>query len=164
MPRLETAASRSIISSSTSSSSGHRPQCGQACTQRHFTAGGPSRRHHDRRSTQGAMRHTKSRLFAASSIAFYQKRIDRKILFLHAREDKDIAWIKEYCHKKGIYCKTIKVDRKVLDKNSKYGNHADDDVYNFGYDLIIENNGTLDDLRDSAVVFLDSLFKDEEHT
>ncbi|MBP6490427.1 MAG: hypothetical protein KA225_01240 [Thauera sp.] len=82
MPRLETAASRSIISSSTSSSSGHRPQCGQACTQRHFTAGGPSRRHHDRRSTQGAMRHTKSSRFAVSSIAFYQKRIDRKILFL----------------------------------------------------------------------------------
>lgn len=73
---------------------------------------------------------------------------DRKILFLHAREDKDITWIKEYCCKKGIYCKTIKVNRKVLNENSKYGNHADDGVSKSGiaYDYVIDNNGTKVDL------------------
>ena len=86
---------------------------------------------------------------------------DRKILFLHAREDKDIAWIKEYCRKKGVYCKTIKINRKVLDENSKYGNHADDDVSKSGiaYDYIIDNNGTKVDL--TKEVYNNFIYKED---
>ena len=86
---------------------------------------------------------------------------DRKILFLHAREDKDIVWIKEYCHKKGIYCKTIKVNRKILNENSKYGNHADDGVSKSGiaYDYVIDNNGTKVDL--TKEVYNNFIYKED---
>lgn len=86
---------------------------------------------------------------------------NRKILFLHAREDKDIAWIKEYCCRKGIYCKTIKVNRKILNENginenNKYGNHADDGVSKSSivYDYIIDNNGTKTDLQKKVHNFI----------
>lgn len=83
---------------------------------------------------------------------------DKKILFLHAREDKDIAWIQEYCRWSGIDCKTILVDRKVLKENNKYGNHADDGVKKSGiaYNYVIDNNGTFEDLKDKAKYFIES--------
>lgn len=81
---------------------------------------------------------------------------NRKILFLHAREDKDIAWIKSYCFQNKFYCKTIKVVREVLNENNKYGNHADDGVKKSGiaYDYIIDNNGTKTDLQKEVYNFI----------
>jgi len=34
-----------------------------------------------------------------------------------------------------------------------YGNHADDEIENYQYDFIVENNSTLDDLAQSAEEF-----------
>lgn len=83
---------------------------------------------------------------------------DDVVVFIDVREPEEIQRLKDY------YGATTLLITRVSADAEDASNHADDDVYNFGYDLIIENNGTLDDLRDSAVVFLDSLFKDEEHT
>ena len=82
---------------------------------------------------------------------------DDVVVFIDVREPEEIQRLKDY-----YGATTLLITRASADAEDA-SNHADDDVYNFGYDLIIENNGTLDDLRDSAVVFLDSLFKDEEH-
>lgn len=66
--------------------------------------------------------------------------------FIDAREPQDIARLKEKFH-----CKTILL-RRGDQKN--YGNHADDEVFNFDYDIEIDNNGTLDDLREKARHFV----------
>lgn len=89
--------------------------------------------------------------YAASLTSF-----NRKILFLHAREDKDICWIKGYCLTNQICCKTIRVDRKVLNENNKYGNHADDNISKsmITYNYIIDNNGTKTDLQKEVYNFI----------
>lgn len=82
----------------------------------------------------------------------------RYILFIHAREDKDIIWLKRYCDNLSISnkvcCKTIKVNKKI--ENNKYGNHADDNVNKseITYDYIINNNGTKADLTKEVYNFI----------
>ena len=60
-----------------------------------------------------------------------------------------------------IYFKTIKVNRKVLNENSKYGNHADDGVSKSGiaYDYVIDNNGTKVDL--TKEVYNNFIYKED---
>ena len=49
--------------------------------------------------------------------------------------------------------------RTIIVRRNEYeqleqSNHADRDVFNFDYDITIENNGDLKDLRDKAKDFL----------
>lgn len=67
------------------------------------------------------------------------------LIFIDAREAEDIEWLKET-----FDAIVVLVDRKL---NRTYGNIADDGVMDITYDFVVENTGTLDDLRDSAKVF-----------
>lgn len=68
------------------------------------------------------------------------------ICFIDAREPKDIDRLKERFN-----CKSVLIRRE---EPKTYGNHADDEVYNYKYDIIVENYGTLEDLKDSAEMFI----------
>ena len=76
------------------------------------------------------------------------------IVFIDAREPDDIDRLKQT-----FYCLTVLIKRGG---QKEYGNHADDDVFNYNYDIVIENNGTLDELRDSAEEFV-KMTKGEEY-
>lgn len=78
---------------------------------------------------------------------------NKSILFIHAREEKDIVWIKNYCLNKGISCKSILIKRP---NTTKKGNHADDNVEQYiNYDYTIINNGTLKEFKKKAQNFFE---------
>ena len=78
---------------------------------------------------------------------------NKSIFFIHAREEKDIVWIKLYCQNKGIFCKSILIKRPNV---TKKGNHADDNVEQYiNYDYTILNNGTLENFKKKAQDFFE---------
>lgn len=71
---------------------------------------------------------------------------------------RDIPEIKKACNDERIKndIVTVLITSDRTDK-IKYGNVADDNVYDYQYDYCIVNNGTLEDLKSSAETFLDDL-------
>lgn len=63
-------------------------------------------------------------------------------VFIHCREPKEIQRIKDN-FRFNVY--TILIRRAG---QNFYGNHADDEVENYNYNFIIDNNGTLEDLKE----------------
>lgn len=79
------------------------------------------------------------------------KKIGITYLFIDAREIEDIEWLKlEY------NATVILIDRGIT---HFYGNAADDGVMDIVYDLVVDNTGTLDDLRAGAEYFWENYFK-----
>ena len=69
-----------------------------------------------------------------------------KVLFLHIREPEEIARaVKEFG------AKTILIVRPIKQIVS---NIADKGVYDYQYDFVINNNGTIEDLKEKAKDFL----------
>ena len=79
---------------------------------------------------------------------------DNKILFLHIREPGEIA--KAANEFKEYNVKTILVKRDSVKHITS--NMADENVYNYKYDIEINNNGTIEDLEDKAKHFIDDCF------
>lgn len=72
-------------------------------------------------------------------------------VFIHCREPEEIKrLVTQY---RGLTL-LIKREDKESDKQS---NSSDRDILNYNYDFVIENNGTLEDLRQKALVFLEQL-------
>ena len=88
-----------------------------------------------------------------SLVADYKvaKDADIDIMFIDAREPKDIERIK-----RGFNAKSILVHRDEV-FGQEQSNHADSNVYETSYDYIIYNNADLENLRNSAIIFLESL-------
>lgn len=72
------------------------------------------------------------------------------IIFIDSREPQEIERL---C--KELNAKSILIDRKDVDKNAVNSNHADSEVYNYKYDIVIDNNGTLSDLKKKAIAFIE---------
>ena len=78
-----------------------------------------------------------------------------RILFLHIREPEEIARaINEF---KEYNAKAILVKRDSVRHITS--NMADENVYNYNYDIIINNNGTVEDLKEKARCFLNDCLK-----
>ncbi len=75
---------------------------------------------------------------------------DEQIMFVHIREPKEIARFK-----KKIDCNTILVRRQSVTDGKIYGNSADDEVENYDYDYIIDNNGDLNELENTVKNFFE---------
>jgi energy-coupling factor transporter ATP-binding protein EcfA2 len=87
--------------------------------------------------------------YTTKSYRYYNK----IIFFIHAREEKDIVWIENYCLNKGFSCKSILIKRP---NTTKKGNHADDKVEQYlNYDYTIVNDGTLEDFKKKAQDFFE---------
>lgn len=69
------------------------------------------------------------------------------ICFIHARESKDIQRWKDEHGARAVIIRRTNVE-------GEYGNHADDQVFDFDYDYCIWNNGTLDTLHNIAQSFI----------
>lgn len=77
----------------------------------------------------------------------YNVEHDDWAIFIDCREPKEIQ---KFVDRLGA--KTIFIDRKIEDYNAS--NHADANVENFEYDIVINNNGTLEDLAAVAMNFI----------
>lgn len=69
------------------------------------------------------------------------------ILFIHIREINEIKKIKDLLKAKTLLIRNPRVSLIT-------SNNSDKNVYNYTYDYIIENDGTLDDLRKKAKDFI----------
>lgn len=72
------------------------------------------------------------------------------IIFINAREPHNIQ------HYKDKY-NAITVLVTNLNAKTVHGNHADENIYDYNYDIHIDNSGTLEQLKKVAKVFLDNL-------
>ena len=79
----------------------------------------------------------------------YDVEHDDWAIFIDCREPKEIQ---KFVDRLGA--KTIFIDRKIEDYNAS--NHADANVENFKYDIVINNNGTLEDLAAAAMNFIET--------
>lgn len=72
------------------------------------------------------------------------------IIFVNAREPHNIQYYKD---------KYNAITAIVINPNVQQvqGNHADENVYDYEYDIYIENSGSLELLKDTARFFLDNL-------
>lgn len=74
------------------------------------------------------------------------------VLFVDAREPEEIEKLK-----KDFNAITVIV-RRPGDEKLETSNHADENVFNYEYDYVIENDGDLGKLKDEAQRFLNSIF------
>lgn len=75
------------------------------------------------------------------------------VIFLHIREPEEIAKAVEVFN-----AKTILIKRDSIEHITS--NMADENVFNYDYDYTIDNNGDLDDLKETAKIFINGLLKD----
>ena len=77
------------------------------------------------------------------------------VMFIDIREPEEIERAKQE-----FGAKTILITSKRVDQVKT--NMADAGVHEYQYDIVIENNGTLEDLFDSAITFSKEFIFDEE--
>ena len=81
----------------------------------------------------------------------------RDILFVHIREPKDIEKFNTEILKKGDTCLTLLVKSDRILEN--YGNVADDNVEDYNYDIIYDNNISLEETEVEFIKLMNKLFK-----
>lgn len=81
------------------------------------------------------------------------KKLENNIYFLHIREPEEIDKVKNKYEKN---CITL-----LIRKNTEFipSNYSDENVENYKYDYIIENNGDIKELEKNAVKFKKFLIK-----
>lgn len=86
-------------------------------------------------------------------IAQYQafEQSDDEILFLHVREPQEIERLKQYI---GCACRTLLIRRADI-SCQHYGNHSDDDVESYTYDLYFDNHPPLETLPERVKKFFE---------
>jgi len=72
------------------------------------------------------------------------------LVYIHIREPDEIEKMVDYYDD----VTTLLIKREGVEE---FNNHADSEVYEYSYDYIIENNGTLDDLKESVECFLKAI-------
>ena len=75
---------------------------------------------------------------------------EKYAIFIDCREPWEIS---KLC--RGLGAKSLLIRRKD-DENTQVSNHADAQVLDYTYDIIINNDGDLTDLADKAFTFVDS--------
>ena len=73
------------------------------------------------------------------------------IVFIHCREPKEIS---RFALELDAFSLLI---RRPAVENNEQSNHADAEVFEYPYDFVIHNEGTLEELEERAVRFLESL-------
>lgn len=75
------------------------------------------------------------------------------VIFIHCREPIEIERLKQEFN-----AETLLIRREAAERNM-WSNAADQGVYDYQYDCIVDNNGTLDELRLSAETYLREVLK-----
>lgn len=88
-------------------------------------------------------------------VAEFKEKYPKGVMIFHIREPEEISRFKELFPE----AKTIFMARN--NKQEAYGNHADQNVENYTYDITVYNNEGLPELRDKARLFSEQLAKGE---
>lgn len=88
-----------------------------------------------------------------SDLQLYNVQKQPHILFVDSREPEEIQRFKDE-----LGAITVLIRRPEVE-NKTQSNHADANVFNFAYDYYILNEYTEEDLKESAISFLDLIFK-----
>ena len=74
------------------------------------------------------------------------KNNEEGFIFIHCREPEEITRL----------CKELNAKSLLIIRENKelFFNHADDNVYNYKYDYEIDNNGSLNELAQKAILFI----------
>ena len=86
-------------------------------------------------------------------IKYFNASIKKEFMFIHIREAKEIERIKQDFGAKTILVVNDNVPHIV-------SNDADKGVFDYHYDYIIRNNSTLDDLKKTALGFVDRVLEE----
>ena len=81
---------------------------------------------------------------------YYGINPDRTIIFIDCREPTEI---KKLCD--ALNAKSLLITCKRAEDNET-SNHADQQILNYNYDIIIENNGSLKDFEHSSLDFINN--------
>jgi hypothetical protein len=91
------------------------------------------------------------------------KKLDYDILFVHIRETDEIDELKNLLNAAihevsldRIYCWSMYLDRNVTSVTSNAADAQAMTSEGYDYDIILDNNGTLEDLEHAAIAFLQS--------
>jgi hypothetical protein len=84
---------------------------------------------------------------------------ERSLVFVHCREPKEIEKFIEHYNIDNKNIVTALLIRREAAESVKQINDSDNSVLNYSYDYVIRNEGTLDDLKESARVFLRDCLK-----
>lgn len=89
---------------------------------------------------------------------FWQFEIPTKnvVFFIHSREPNEINRFKEELH-----AKSLLITRPGV---QKFHNHADRLVYNCNYEYHCENDGSLEQLKDNAIGFINKIVNEDWHS
>lgn len=77
-----------------------------------------------------------------------------EVLFVHIREPEQIA---EFVRAVDHNCVTLLIRRDLPETAQGYGNHADDDVEQYPYDVIFDNNRPLEQSKIAFAALIDHL-------
>lgn len=95
----------------------------------------------------------KKTIDAVEDIEYHWEQYDifreQNIIFIDCREPAEIKRLCETLNAKSVLI------RRAANENIEASNHADREILNYDYDIIIDNNGSLDDLHDRAVEFIE---------
>lgn len=83
--------------------------------------------------------------YIRQQIMYFEATPKSEIMFIHIREPKEIEKIKQ----KYPYIKTILITNKNVPHITS--NEADAGVFDYHYDYVIRNDGSLDELKDKAL-------------
>lgn len=89
------------------------------------------------------------------SILSFHNADDEIVLFIHAREPKDITQIVN-----DFNAKTLVIRRKDVEGQIA-SNHADANWWQYTYDYAVNNNGDLDDLEQNSKDFMRHILKED---
>lgn len=78
----------------------------------------------------------------------FEQPTDNLIFFVHSREPEDIVKWKELTNARTLFL------RRPAAEDVEHNNHADKNVFNFDYDYVYSNEGSLKDLRNGAINFV----------
>lgn len=90
--------------------------------------------------------------YCVSELDEFLKSDVEEILFVHIREAEEIERFRQAA---GDVCRTLLVRRPSLNARGKLGNRSDDLVEEYRYDDIIENDGTMDELKNKVFALLE---------
>lgn len=93
--------------------------------------------------------------YCMDALHAFQQSASDQILFVHIREAEEIARFRAAA---GSSCRTLLIRRASLTARGKLGNRSDDCVEAYAYDAVIENDGTLEQLRERVHAFLEASF------
>lgn len=83
---------------------------------------------------------------------------DAEVFFVHIREPENIE---KFIESVDGQCITLLV-RGGKSKSEQYGNHSDDDVENYNYDFVFENNGSYENLDEDFMKFFSQMANEVE--